>query len=219
MKKIGILLAGCGVYDGSEIHESVSALLAVDRAEAQVVYMAPDIPQHHLMNHQLGQEVPAQLRRVREEAARIARGPVRNLAIVKEEDLDALIVPGGMGVAKNLSDFAFKGADCRVIPEVEKLILAMYEAKKPMGFICIAPALAARVLGSKGIQVTIGHDAAIAAILEKMGAKHVDCPADAICVDKIHRIVSTPAYMLAKGPTEVFNGVSKLVEAILELTQ
>lgn len=218
-KKVGVVLSGCGVYDGSEIHESVLTLLALDKAGAQIICMAPDIPQHHVVNHLTGKEVKDESRNVLIEAARIARGKIKRMKEVNVADLDALIFPGGYGAAKNLCDFAFEGKDCRVNPEVARLIKEMHAAKKPIGFICIAPVIAAKVLGEYHPRLTIGSDEATAKAIEAMGGKHVIHKVDEIEVDEANRIVSTPAYMLGPNISNVAAGIEKLVLKVLELTK
>jgi enhancing lycopene biosynthesis protein 2 len=217
-KKIGVVLSGCGVMDGAEIHESVLTLLAIDQAGAQAVCLAPDVAQAGVVNHASGQEAPGQTRNVLQESARIARGKIQSLKEAEPGELDALVFPGGYGAAKNLSDFASRGGDCKVQPDVERLVKAMRAAGKPMGFICIAPAIAARLLGPEyKVQLTIGNDRGTAASLEKMGARHVDTRVDDIAVDATNKVVSTPAYMLAQRISEAHAGIQKLVKKLLDL--
>jgi len=216
MKKVGVLLSGCGVYDGSEIHEAVLTLLFLDREGVEAVCMAPDIPQHDVMNH-LTMQPMAENRNVLVESARIARGNIRNLAEVRAADIDALILPGGFGAAKNLSDFAFKGPDATVQPEVKRLLLEMAEAGKPIGAICIAPATLACALATRKPEVTIGTDVGTAAGIETMGAKHYTCTVDMIHVDERNRLVTTPAYMLGPGIKDVADGIEKLVHQIVAM--
>lgn len=218
-KKIGVVLSGCGVYDGSEIHEAVITLLAIDRNGAEAVCMAPNVAQMHVVNHLSGEVATGETRNVLVEAARIARGKVRDLATVKATELDALIFPGGFGAAKNLCDFAVKGADCSVNPEVARIIREMVAAKKPVGAVCIAPTLLSKVLGSDRLphQLTIGTDAGTAAALTSMGTQHVACPAREFVVDKANKIVSSPAYMLAGGIGEAADGIEKCVKALIGL--
>jgi enhancing lycopene biosynthesis protein 2 len=214
-KKVAVILSGCGVYDGAEIHESVITLLRLSQRGAQVECFAPDIPQHHVINHLTGAEM-AESRNVRVEAARIARGEVRDVRELKAADFDALLIPGGFGAAKNLSDFAFKGASCSVQADVLAATRDFAENHKPVGLICIAPAMAARIYGA-GVHCTIGHDPDTAAKLADMGAEHVDCPVDDVVVDEQRKLVTTPAYMLAKSPAEAASGINKLVDRVLEL--
>ncbi|MDO3377618.1 isoprenoid biosynthesis glyoxalase ElbB [Geoalkalibacter halelectricus] len=218
-KKIGVVLAGCGVYDGSEIHEAVITLLAIDRAGAEAVCMAPNIDQMHVVNHLSGEVAEGEKRNVLVEAARIARGKIKDLATVKAGDIDALILPGGFGAAKNLCDFAVKGADCNVNPEVARLVREVVEAKKPLAAVCIAPALVARVLGNEKLahKLTIGTDKGTAEALETMGAQHVSCPVSEFIVDEKNKIVSTPAYMLAGRISEAAEGIEKTVRVVLEM--
>ncbi len=220
MKRVGVCLSGCGFLDGAEIHESVAVLTALDQAGFQPVCCAPDIPQAAVVNHRTRRPAPAgSSRNVLEESARIARCDIRDLAEVRPGDLDALVFPGGFGAAKNLCDFADRGPECQVHPEVERLVGGLLEARKPVAAVCIAPAMLARILGKRGIRarLTIGNDRQTAAAVERMGVIHVQCAATDCVVDEEHRILSTPAYMLARGPAEVFQGVSRLVEALTRM--
>lgn len=215
-KKIAVILSGCGVYDGAEIHESVITLLRLDQRGAQVECFAPDIAQLHVINHLTGEEMP-ESRNVLVESARIARGAVKDIGEANAADFDALIVPGGFGAAKNLSNFAVEGAGCSINPQVLALAEAFAEAGKPVGLICISPALAAKIYGP-GVTCTIGNDADTAAALDKMGATHVECTVEDIVEDPARKLVSTPAYMLGKNISEVASGINKLVDRVLELT-
>jgi enhancing lycopene biosynthesis protein 2 len=219
MTKVGVVLSGCGFLDGSEIHEATLTLYFLDRAGAEIIRMAPDINQLHVIDHSSSEVAEGEIRKVLIESARIARGEIKKMEEIKADDLDALIFPGGYGVAKNLSDFAVKGVQCTVNPEVERLIKEMKGAKKPLGFICIAPVIAAKVLGEANPQLTIGNDKDTATAIEKMGGKHIVCEVDGIAIDEENKIVSTPAYML--GPTiyKVSLGIEKLVAKVLELAQ
>jgi enhancing lycopene biosynthesis protein 2 len=205
--------------DGSEIHEAVLTLLALDQAGAQIVCCAPNIDQMDVVDHASGSPVQGERRNVLAESARIARGKITDLSRLSASDIDALIFPGGYGAAKNLCTFATAGAECAVNPQVERIVGQMLEAGKPIGAICIAPAMLARILGKKGVHgtVTIGTDRETAAAIEKMGVKHADCPCASFIVDDRNRVVSTPAYMLGKGPAEVFEGIRQLVNAVLAL--
>lgn len=215
MPKVGVVLSGSGVFDGSEIHEATLTLLFLDKKGAEIIMMAPDLEQRDVINH-LKQEPMKEKRNILVEAARIARGNIKNIKDVKPEELDALIFPGGFGAAKNLSDFAEKGENCTLNPDVERLIKGMHQKGKPMGFICIAPVLAARALGNK-VQVTIGNDPQVAKAIEKMGAYHIECPVDMAVIDSKNKIVSTPAYMLASSIKELESGIKMLVNNVLKL--
>lgn len=217
MKKVGVVLSGCGVYDGSEIHEAVITLLAIARSGAQAVCFAPDKNQSDVVDHLSG-ETMAESRNVLVEAARIARGAVQPLAAAQAEDLDALIVPGGFGAAKNLSTFASDGSQCRVDGELAALTRAMHQAGKPLGFMCIAPAMLPAIFDFP-LRVTIGTDADTADVLEEMGAEHVPCPVDDIVVDEENKVVTTPAYMLAQDIAEAASGIDKLVARVLALSE
>ena len=214
--KIGVVLSGCGVMDGSEIHEAVLTLLAIDKAGHDAICMAPNIEQMHVVDH-VKNEPTQEKRNVLVESARIARGNIRDIKEVKADQIDALVFPGGYGAVKNLSSFAKDGAECSVQEEVGRLLKEMYEAGKPIGALCIAPAVLAKALGEKSPELTIGNDAETAKTLESMGAKHVPCAVGDIVVDKERRIITTPAYMLAKRVSEVALGAEKLVKAVLEM--
>ena len=215
-KKVAVILSGSGVYDGAEIQESVITLLRLDQRGAQVQCFAPNIAQLHVINHLTGEEMP-ESRNVLVESARIARGNVKDIRNADVEDFDALIVPGGFGAAKNLSNFAIEGAGCTVQPEVLALAEAFAEAGKPVGLICISPALAAKIYGP-GVTCTIGNDADTAAAMNKMGATHEECAVTEIVEDKARKLVTTPAYMLAQTISEAASGINKLVDRVLELT-
>jgi len=215
-KRIGVVLSGCGVRDGSEIHEAVLTLLTIDQAGAEAICMAPDSELAEV-NH-LTMEATKAKRNVLVESARIARGNIRNISTVTAADLDALVFPGGFGAALNLCDFALKGAACSVNPEVARLVRQVHAAKKPIGAICIAPALIAAILGKEtGLTVTIGNDAGTAAEIEKTGAKHQNCPVTEYVLDKENRVVTTPAYMLGQRITEVAEGIGKCVKALIDM--
>jgi len=216
-KRVGVLLAGCGFLDGAEIHEATCTLLSLDRRKARLVAMAPDVAQMHVVDHVAKAPAAGQARNVLVESARLVRGQITDLARVSAADLDALILPGGFGAAKNLCSFAVEGRQMRVHPGVEALVRAMRAAGKPMGFICISPVIAARVLGGDGVRVTIGDDAETAAAVESWGARHVRCQVSEIAVDERLKVVSTPAYMLGPWIADVAEGIDKLVEKVLGL--
>jgi len=216
-KKVGVILSGCGVFDGAEIHESVITLLALDRLGAEAVICAPNRPQMHVVNHLSGEVAAGESRNVLVESARIARGAIRDVAQVSADELDALILPGGFGAAKNLCDFAVRGAECEVDPGVAALVRAVHAQGKPVAAVCIAPALLARVLGPERPELTIGSDPGTAAALQAMGATHVACPVRELVVDRERKLVSTPAYMLAERISEAAAGIEKTVAALLEM--
>jgi enhancing lycopene biosynthesis protein 2 len=216
MKKIGVILSGCGVRDGSEIHEAVLTLLAIDRNGAQAVCLAPDMELNEV-NHLSMQETGAK-RNVLVEAARIARGEITDVKGVKAADLDAIVLPGGFGAAKNLCNFAAAGAQGSVQPDVLRLVREMAAAKKPICAICIAPTVIALALGKDlSPQLTIGNDQGTAQAIAATGSKHVDCEVSDCVVDQEHLIVSTPAYMLAGHISEAADGIEKAVKATIDL--
>lgn len=214
-KKVAVILSGCGVFDGAEINETVLTALRLDQQGAQVEFFAPDITQHHVLNHLTGEEMPEQ-RNVLVESARMTRGQSRDVRELQAADFDALIMPGGFGVAKNLSDFAFKGADCTVQADTLQAILQFKEAKKPIGLMCISPVLSAKIFG-EGVQCTIGSDQDTAAAITQMGAAHASCAVDAVVVDQTHRLVTTPAYMLAQSISQAAQGINALVDQVLDM--
>ncbi|ACM19151.1 isoprenoid biosynthesis amidotransferase-like protein ElbB [Geotalea daltonii FRC-32] len=215
-KKIGVVLSGCGVRDGSEIHEAVLALLAIDRNNGEAICMAPneDYPE---TNHLTMQETGGK-RNALVEAARIARGNIRDIKEVKAAEIDALVFPGGYGAAKNLCNFAEKGAAATIQPDVARLLKEMAAAKKPILAICIAPALIAATLGKEyAPELTIGNDAGTASAINQTGSRHVDCPVTEFVIDRKNKIVSTPAYMLAGNISDTATGIEKAVKAVIDL--
>ena len=218
MPKIGVVLSGCGVMDGSEIHESVLTLLALAEEGAEVLCMAPDTDQAEVINH-LTNEKTKEKRNVLVEAARIARGQIKDAAQVRASEIDGLIFPGGYGAAKNLCTFAWDGPDCKVHPDVARLAREIHAQAKPIGAICIAPALVAKIFQGGAVKLTIGNDPETASAIEKLGQRHVICSVSQTCVDDAARVVSTPAYMLARNLAEAYEGISKLVREVLELAR
>jgi enhancing lycopene biosynthesis protein 2 len=217
-KRIGVLLAGCGHRDGSEIHEATFTLLAIEQMGHEAVCIAPDGLQRVVMNHLTG-EARSEQRDVRIESARIARGKVRDAARTTIDDFDALVIPGGQGAALNLSSFLADGVNCEVEKDVKRLILETVHAKKPLGAICIAPVTVAKALEGSGVTatLTVGHDNKVAGQIQQMGAKHESCATTDCVVDRENKIVSTPAYMSAKNIVEVWQGIDKLVHAVAEM--
>lgn len=216
MKKVAVILSGCGVFDGAEIYESVLTLLRLEQQGAQIQCMAPNIDQLHVINHLSGEVSETESRNVLVEAARLARGDIIDLADANADDYDALIIPGGFGAAKNLSDFAVNGDQCSINPQVKQFSQAIHQAGKPVGLICIAPAMTPLLFG-EGALCTIGTDTDTAAAIEKMGGQHQDCPVDNIVIDGERKLVTTPAYMLAGSISEAASGINKLVDQVLEL--
>lgn len=209
-----VILSGSGVYDGAEIHEAVLTLLAIDRQGGTYACFAPDVPQHHVINHLTGQEM-RESRNVLVEAARIARGKIAPLSEFDPGKFDALVFPGGFGAAKNLCSFAFDGPACQVNPDVEKAVKAMHGAGKPIGALCIAPALIARILGQG--EVTIGNDPDTAQAILKMGATHVVRTHGEVAVDAGLRLVTSPCYMLDASISQIAQGAENTIKTILEM--
>jgi enhancing lycopene biosynthesis protein 2 len=220
MARIAVVLSGCGVFDGSEIHEAVLTLLALDRAGAEYQCLAPNKNQMHVVNHVTKQLAAGEARNVLVESARLARGQIKDLAAASVDEFDAVILPGGFGAAKNLCDYAVKHDQCEIDPGLKKFLHAMHQAGKPIGAICISPVILARAFGKDGSpKVTIGTDPDTANHIESMGAEHMGCPVDDFIVDEGKRMVTTPAYMLARSIKEAATGIEKLVNEVLRLTR
>lgn len=213
MKKFAIVLSGCGVFDGAEIHEATLTMLAIMKQGATYEIFAPDIQQHHVVNHITGEEMPEK-RNVLIESARIARGKIKDLKDYDPNNYDAMIFPGGFGAAKNLCDFAFKGADCIVNPDVEKAMLKTAGKNKPIGALCISPVIFAKVFGD--VEVTIGQDAGTAEAIEKLGATHIKTTHGEVIVDEKNKLFTTPCYMLDANILDIARGASNIVKAMLE---
>ncbi len=213
-KKIAVVLSGCGVYDGAEIHEAVMTLYALDLNNCSYQVFAPDIEQHHVVNHLTGDEMD-ESRNVLIESARIARGNIKPLSEFNIADFDALMFPGGFGVAKNLSSFAFDGPDCQVNNETKEAILATHQAGKPIGALCISPVIIAKVLES--VEVTIGQDIETSEAIVKMGGVALKTKQREIAVDRKNKIVTNPCYMLDSSVVDIAEGAKNTVKAMLEM--
>ncbi len=215
-KKVAVILAGSGVYDGSELHEAVITLLALNRQDAEVQCFAPNIAQMHVVNHLTGEVSEGETRNVLVESARIARGEVNDVVDLEAKDFDALIIPGGFGAAKNLCDFALNGSDMTMNEGVFTAAKSFKDAAKPVGLMCIAPAMAAAIFGD-GVQCTIGTDVETGAVLSTMGAEHINAEVNHVVVDEAHKLVTTPAYMLAENISQVADAIEELVDRVLIL--
>jgi enhancing lycopene biosynthesis protein 2 len=218
MKKVAVILSGCGVYDGSEIHEAVLTLLAIEQNGASYRCFAPNIAQHHVINHLTGEVSDSESRNVLVESARIARGDIEDLCELQEQNFDALIVPGGFGAAKNLCNFALDADNYQVNPQVLTACQAFAKVDKPAGYMCIAPSMLPLIY-PKGVQGTIGTDKDTAAFIEAKGLVHNSCNVGDVVVDSAHKLVSTPAYMLATSLTEASLGINNLVKNVLALVE
>jgi len=214
--KFAIVLSGCGVYDGSEIHEAVMLLLAVSKNKAMYQVFAPNVMQHHVINHLTG-EVMKESRNVLVESARIARGNIKPLAEYKADDFDAIIFPGGFGAAKNLCTYAFDGPDMKIDKVVEKVIRETHQAGKPIGAVCIAPVLITKIINN--IEVTVGTDASTAADIVTMGGSHRNTGHGEVVIDKKNRIVTSPCYMLDASVADIAAGADAVVEALVSLVK
>lgn len=214
MKTIAVILSGCGVYDGAEIHEATLSLYSIAKAGCTYRIFAPDIDQHHVINHITGEEMN-ETRNVLVESARIARGAISPLSDFVAADFEALLLPGGFGAAKNLSDWAFKGPDAAINQEVSDAINCMHQAGKPIAALCISPVLLAKVLGD--VELTIGQDEATAAGVEAVGAKHVNTGHGEVVIDRKNKIATTPCYMLDANIEQIAIGADNVVKAMLDL--
>lgn len=214
--KVAVILSGCGVYDGSEIHEASACLVHLSRHNAEVAMFAPDRNQLHVINHVNGAPVATEVRNVFVESARIARGKIKPLNALDVEKFDAAIFPGGFGAAKNLSTFAVEGAKMSVNKDVEHVIQSFYNAKKPIGLCCISPVLAAGVI--KGCEVTIGTDFDTAKAIHELGGRHVNKKVTESHTDSRNRVVTSPAFMLGDSPLhEIFDGIGTMIAGVLKL--
>jgi len=213
-KKVAVILSGCGVFDGAEIHESVFTLWAIAKSGASYTIFAPDVNQHHVINHLTGKE-SGETRNVLVESARIARGKIQPLSDYKAANFDALLLPGGFGAAKNLSSLAFDGPDCTVNMEVEQALKETHTAQKPIGALCITPAVVAKVFGQ--VEVTIGQDAGTAQAIEKMGGTHTKTTHGEVVIDSANKIATTPCYMLDATIDQIATGAANVVEATLKM--
>lgn len=215
-KQVAVILSGCGAFDGAEIYETTLTLLRLDQLGIGYRCFAPDIEQHHVIDHRSGEVAEGEARNVLTESARLARGEVSPLSELVAGDFDAVVLPGGFGAAKNLSSFAEAGADMEVLDELREAVAGFFEARKPIGLMCIAPVMVSQLLG-KGIAVTIGHDPGVSGAISAMGGLHRSCAVEDIVVDFENRVVTTPAYMLATRISEAATGIFKLVDRIDEM--
>lgn len=214
MKKIAVVLSGCGVFDGAEIHEATLSMLAIAQRGCSYEIFAPDVDQHHVINHITGEEMD-ETRNVLIESARIARGNISDLDKFNPAEFDGLLFPGGFGAAKNLSTWAFEQANATVLPGVEKAIKGMVSLKKPVGALCISPVLLARILGE--VHLTIGDDEGTIDALESLGAKHVYTTHGEVVFDPEHNLITTPCYMLDATIDQIAEGANNLVDAMIKM--
>ena len=210
-KTIAVILSGSGVFDGSEIHEATLCMLAIQKAGFSYALFAPDVEQMHVINHLTGEEMPEK-RNVLIESARIGRGKVQNLREYRANDFAALVLPGGFGAAKNLSDFAVKGAECTIHKEVERAVQETTQAGKPLGAMCIAPVILSKILGE--VKLTIGQDEDVATAIHTMGSLHEKTTHTEVVVDEKNKIVSTPCYMLDANIMQIEQGATNLIKTL-----
>ena len=219
MKNIGVILAGSGYLDGAEIREAVLTLLAIDKLGANAICLAPNIDQYHVINHLNQQEQTDEKRNMMQEAARIARGDIHDIATYDHSNLNGIILPGGFGVAKNFCNFAFKGSKAEVLPSIKNFILQFHNSQKPIGAICISPALMALILGHKNVEVTIGNDPATSKEINATGAKHIDKNVNEAHIDNELKVISTPAYMYGDAKLkDIYEGIETCVNAVIQMS-
>jgi enhancing lycopene biosynthesis protein 2 len=218
-KKLGFILSGCGNQDGTEIHEAVIALLALEREGFELNCFAPDKPQTVVKNFITGQPLPNDTRNVLVESARIARGKVRPLGEARAEELDGVVLPGGFGAALNLCDFALKGTQMTVEPDLVALLRDIHAARKPIGAICIAPVILAKVFAELRPKLTLGSDPEDAQKIEALGAQHVTCGPGECVIDEANFLVTTPAYMFDATPKEIAPGIEALARAMSRMSK
>ncbi len=214
MKKIAVVLCGCGTLDGSEIHESVMTLLAIDRNGAEYQIFAPDADQFHVVNHITGQSVEEK-RNMIVEAARIARGNIKPIEDCDVDEFDAIIFPGGNGSAKNLFNYALEGANCSVREDVCNLIRDFHKANKPIGALCIAPVMIAKVLVD--VTVTVGNDQGTIENVLSFGSKHQVTKQKDVCCDFVNKVFTTPCYMLPARISDIADCADNLVKEMLKI--
>ncbi len=214
MKKFAIILSGCGVYDGTEIHEAVMAMLAVKRNAAEYSIFAPDKEQMHVVNH-LNGEVMNETRNVLTESARIARGSITPLGQLKSGAYDGLILPGGYGAAKNLSSYAVAGSAMMADPEIEVVLRDFHAAARPIGAMCISPVILAKIFVDADL--TIGKDPGTASHIEAMGARHHISGHGTVIIDHKNRFVTTPCYMIDASIADIAEDADQMVKAMLKL--
>ncbi|HKK60771.1 MAG TPA: isoprenoid biosynthesis glyoxalase ElbB [Salinivirga sp.] len=210
---IAIVLSGNGVYDGAEVHESTLTMLAIHQEGSSYQCFAPDVDQMHVINHYSGAEMK-ESRNVLVESARIARGDIKPLDELNMKDYDALIFPGGFGAAKNLCTFAKDGPDCKVDAEVERVVLAAHNQKKPIGAICISPVIITSLI--KDVKVTIGSDPDTISAIKTMGGEHTTTTHGEVVVDEDNKIYTTPCYMLDANIGQIYAGASAIVKRIID---
>lgn len=215
--RFAVILAGCGQHDGSETHEVILTLLSLEQEGVEWQAFAPDIKQACVINHLDETVCSTDSRSVLQESARLVRGKIQALPLLDVNAFDAIVFPGGLGAVTNLCDWYEKKASFEFQSDVKQVIEQAKAQKMPMGFICIAPVMIPKIY--PGAQLTIGHDDSIAAQLQSMGGVHINCSADNVVIDETHRVVSTPANMVAKNINEVFVGIQKLIQALKHLSQ
>ncbi len=213
MKNVALILSGCGVYDGSEIHEAILSMLALTKHNIEYQCFAPERAQHHVVNHITGEEMEEQ-RNILVESARIARGNIKALSELNVADFDGILFPGGFGAAKNLCNYAFLGKNYDVDPEVADIIRRFHASQKPIGALCIAPVIIGKIINA---EITIGNDPETAAHIEAQGATHIERAFDEVAIDKANKVVTNPCYMVAKNIYEVSVGAEATVLAMKEL--
>ena len=218
--RVGVVFSGCGIQDGTEVSEAVLTMLYLEKANADVIYMAPDIKQAEVVNHLNPDQKTSEDRNVLVESARITRGQIKDIKQVKAQDIDALIIVGGLGSIKTLSNIMTKGVKGIVNSDLEKLIKEVYKFKKPIGSMCAASMITAKVLGKNKIKITIGtKNDYFGPMITTFGAEHIECTVDDIVVDNKNKIVTTPAFMLGPSTSDIAPGIEKFVNKLVQLAK
>ena len=213
MKKTAIILSGCGQVDGSETHETILTILALEQHNLDWEGLAPSGLQTEVYDHYTNTKENISPSSMITEAARLVRGNITIINAVNASDYAAVIIPGGAGVIKNLSNYSTAGINFTIHPELLAFMATIVRLQIPAGFICIAPILIPKLYGNKP-KLTIGSNVELAAKIVQIGGEHCDCLANDIVIDHAQKIVSTPANMVAKNIVEVYHGIYKLVTQI-----
>lgn len=223
---IGVLLSGNGVYDGAEIQEAVLTLLAIDEMGWNAVCISVDKPQHHVINHLTG-EVMDESRNMLVEAARIARGQITPIDSISPADIDALVIPGGFGSAKNFTSWAFDGPESTILPEVKLLLVNLVNVGKPIVALCVSPVVVAKAFEGSSIHPTLSLGSASESSpydinsfnegLRATGAIAQERTIREVLIDPTNRIICAPCYMMDARITEINANIKQAMVALNEI--
>lgn len=226
--KIGVLLHGSGVYDGTEIQEAVLSLLAIRELGHEYICLAPDIQQHHVINHTNGEEM-SERRNVLVESARIARGEIEALTLSHVDKIDALVLPGGFGTAKNFTKWAFSGPDGEIDPLVRDFLRSVIKQAKPIAALCMSPTTVAKALQDTGVKSTLSVGSneaaspydidAISGGMEVAGARVEMKTVEEVSVDVENKIVCAPCYMMEADILQIRSNIYQAVKKMIDLIE